>query len=40
MAATTNTPLMLINGHMNANGYVDTILNPHVVPVAGAIGDD
>ena len=40
MAATTKTPLILINGHLNANRYVDEILHPHVVPVAAAIGDD
>jgi hypothetical protein len=33
------TDLLVIEGNLNANRYVQEVLIPHVVPYAGAIGD-
>lgn len=33
------TDLLVIEGNLNANRYVQEVLTPHVVPYAGAIGD-
>ena len=34
------TDLVIINGNLNGQRYVDEVLRPHVIPYAGAIGED
>ena len=33
------TDLVVIEGSLNANKYVQEVLGPHVVPYAGAVGE-